>query len=352
MLDVDRVKSCLELSAGEGALIEPIKKLNKLVHFTTVDLDAQNTDKLKKRYPDDLHICNDALDLKLNIKPESFDLAVCNPPFSTTTLTNEYMEILGDNFGKPFKNSKKIRTEVLFIIRNLFFLKEGATLAVIIPDFVFTSCSLSSFREVLFNTYTLSKVVECEHKSFKKTEAKTFILFIKKVKPKKNKTLIPYFLLSSKKVIEKKISVKSITKKVSLGKQSEFIIFRGSKSSKECRLTGQIFHHNYANLLDLSDIYHEDVETKLANFKYANCGDILIHRIGRDVGKTVFLKKGSVIVSDCIIVIRFENIRLRNNFIKEWSLKKEKWVFDNYKGTCAKNISISSIKAFISSLKQ
>ncbi|MGR5150617.1 N-6 DNA methylase [Photobacterium swingsii] len=351
MLDVSNVQSCLELSAGEGALIEPIKKRNQSVHFTTVDLDKKNTNKLKKRYPEDIHICNDALDLNLNLESESFDLAVCNPPFSYTTLTNEHRKILGEKFNPAFKKAKKIRTEVLFIIRNLFFLKKGTTLAIIIPDFIFTSCSLSNFRRVLFEHYTLSRVVECEYKSFKKTEAKTFILFIEKNKPKNRNTPIPYSFLSEGKIKNKEISLKSTISTIDLAERDEFLIFRGSRSSKECRLTGRQFHHNYAHLLDLSDIFYDEVSEKLQSFKYASAGDIMIHRVGRNVGKTVFLKKGTVIVSDCIIVIRFIDLKLRHKFIKQWSFNKEKWILNNYKGTCAKNISISNIKSFISLLK-
>ncbi|MEZ8774779.1 N-6 DNA methylase [Vibrio sp. 10N.247.310.17] len=350
MLDVEHVKSCLELSAGEGALIEPIKELNQAVYFTTVDLDIQNTDKLREKYPEDIHICSDALDLNLNINANSFDLAVCNPPFAYTTLNENYKLILGDDFTSMFKDSSKIRTEILFILRNLFFLKQGATLAVIVPDFIFSSHTLSKFRKVLFSKYDLYQIIECEHKSFKKTEAKTYILFIKKAKPNNLNSNIPCLILSSSKTRRKIVPISSTFNSLNLKEKHGYHIFRGSNSSKECRLSGKPFHHNYAHVEDLSNISyspHNDIES---SFKYAFKDDILIHRVGRNVGRTVFLDSESVLISDCIIVLRFEDMDLRERFITHWASKKEEWVLNNQKGTCAKSISISSLKDFIFSL--
>lgn len=353
MLDVDSVKSCLELSAGEGALIEPIKSFNEHVRFTTVDLDQKNTEKLKKAYPSDTHINGDALDLNLKINSNSFDLAVCNPPFSTTEITERNRLILGEEFSACFKGSKKIRSEILFLIRNLFFLKENATLAIIIPDLILSSSRLSHFRKLLFNKYKLVRIVECEHKIFKNTEAKTFILLIKNTENKNPKLEVTYSKIINNEVTNSKIELHKITSPPENREKNSnaYSIFRGSKSSKECRLNGSPFHHNYSNLIDFSSISYRGKSPKIAKgFKYAISGDILIHRVGRDTGKTIYLEGNSVIVSDCIIVIRFTDELLRNKFIENWSQCKEEWLSKNQKGTCAKNISIESIKSFISSL--
>ncbi|PKF50063.1 N-6 DNA methylase [Enterovibrio nigricans] len=350
MLDIAHVQSCLELSAGEGALIEPIKKLNQLVRFTTVDLDTQNTDKLKAKYPEDTHICGDALDLNLNLNVNSFDLAVCNPPFSYAELSESYRQLLGRDFTPIFNGSSRIRMEVLFILRNLTFLKQGATLAIIVPDFIFTSNALSNFREILFSKFTLSQVVECEHKSFKRTEAKTYILFIRKCDPKNVNYSVPYAMLSSGGIKNKEIKINSTFSKLNLDEGVGYTIFRGSNSSKECRLSGRPFHHNYSGIGELSGVSYEINAELVVGFKYALKGDILIHRVGRNVGKTVFLDSDSVIVSDCIIVLRFLDSKLRSTFLDHWPLHKKEWVLENQKGTCAKNISISSIRNYISSL--
>lgn len=351
MLDVDNVETCLELSAGEGALIEPIKSISSNIRFTTVDLDEENTNKLKKKFPEDFHICKNALDSNLNIKPNSYDLAVCNPPFSYTRLGEDNRYIVDDFDSDLFKKSSKVRTEVLFIIRNIHYLKENATLAIIVPDFIFSSQTLARFRYVLFSQYTLSKVIECEHNSFKKTEAKTFILFIKKEKPKKNDSFISYLAISSKGIKENRIKLSSIFQKNKPEERQDINIFRGSRSSKDCRSIKQPFHHNYANLDDFSVVTYKPLsDKKLPNFKYADPGDILIHRVGRNIGKTVFLEKNSVIVSDCIIVVRFLDKKLRQKFIVQWHKCKNKWIEDNSKGTCARNISISNIREFINSL--
>ncbi|MCS7487665.1 MULTISPECIES: N-6 DNA methylase [Marinomonas] len=351
MLDVENVHSCLELSAGKGALIDPIKALNDNIRFTTVDLDGNNTDKLIEKYPDDIHMCSDALDINLNLEANYFDLAVCNPPFTYIDLSDNYKSILGQDFNFIFNKSSKIRAEVLFIIRNLFFLKEGATLAVIVPDFIFSSYSLSKFREVLFSRFTLTKVIDCEYKSFKKTEAKTYVLFIKKIEPVSVDNSVPYFVFSSGNIKKDKILLSSTFIKKNKVDNIGYTIFRGINSSKECRLLGEPFHHNYAHVKDLSNVYYFSNSEKKTNFKYAFRGDILIHRVGRNIGRTVILDSEYVIISDCVIVLRFHNVELKKSFLDYWASKKNEWISNNQKGTCAKNISINSFKNLISSLR-
>ncbi|HIF9139992.1 TPA: N-6 DNA methylase [Photobacterium damselae] len=349
-LEVNKVKNCLELSAGEGALIKPLKQINPSIQLTTVDLDPNNTAKLSSKYPTDRHICEDALSSNLNLIPNSFDLAVCNPPFSYCLVDQNSLEYIPSNYCELLKKTKKIRNEVLFIIRNLYFLKDGAILAIIVPDLIFTSSKFSEFRKLLFTENTLLKVIECERSSFKKTEAKTYILFLKKQKPINN-NYVSYIKSMGNKLEEKKLLISSTYIKENLDERSDLIIFRGSNSSKECRLSNRPFHHNYKNLTDLSKINYPDVKSNQLNgFKYAKPDDILIHRVGRNVGITVILDKNDVIISDCIIVVRFYNKNLRKKFLDKWRLIKQDWISSYSKGTCARNISIRDIKEFINTL--
>ncbi len=350
MLNIDKIFSCIELSAGEGSLIEPLKKINSSLQFTTVDLDPDNCQKLTEKYPEDIHICNNALNLNLDIKDDSFDLAVCNPPFASITKTAEHEHILGNEFSSVFVKSKKIRLEILFILRNLNLLKKNASLAIIVPDLIFNSNRLAEFRTLLFKTYSLSKIIECEHKCFNKTEAKTFILFIKKIKPNNNCQNIPYYILKNSELFKSSLNLRNnfnVNKKTN---SALFDIFRGATSSKLCRATKESFHHNYSYLEDFSKIKYPITNKKLDKFKYAIEGDILINRIGRNVGRTIFLDSSCVIVSDCIIVVRFYNLELKAKFIQAWMKEKDNWLVSNIKGTCAKNISIGDVNSYIMSL--
>ncbi|MEZ9317654.1 N-6 DNA methylase [Vibrio lentus] len=351
MLDATNALNCIELSAGEGALIEPLKNVNSEVKFTTVDIDPINSKKLSSKYPDDIHICGDALNSELDLGEKPFDLAVCNPPFSFVNKQSRFDYLLKDEFEDLFKDNARIRLEVLFILRNMQLLKYNATLAVIVPDLIVTSDRFLSFRSALLSKYHLTGIFECEHYSFKKTEAKTFILFIKKCKPIDNKNTIS---LTSFKNGKKKSKVVEISKfthpsKTITGIKS-YSIFRGSNTSKQCRETGLDFHHNYSWIDDFSNITYSAVLEKTSGFKYAKPGDILIHRVGRNVGKTVILQKNEVIVSDCIIVLRFLNEKDKNLFIRNWKKNKNEWLFNNTKGTCAKNISITNLNRYLFSL--
>ncbi|EKP0296227.1 N-6 DNA methylase [Aeromonas sp. 102P] len=351
MLDLSDVRSCIELSAGEGALIAPIKDKSQNVSFTSVDLDPLNIKKLEVKYPEDIHICGDALDPNISVKNASFDLAVCNPPFSNGALDQRALDILGDDFKKFFYKGKKIRLEVLFILKNISLLKDNALLAIIVPDLIVSSASLSGFREQLFTSFKLEGVVELEHGVFKKTEAKTYILYIRKTKPHyEYKTAFYVKYNSCNEQYSGTFNISSLYKEDKSKKIDGVTIFRGSTSSKQCRDSNFQFHHTFSEIKDFSTVIYPHIERELVGFKYAITGDILIDRVGRSVGKTVFLNEGKIIISDCIIVIRFVSERLKLKFIYEWSKNRDRWLEKHVKGTCAKNISIKSINEFIISI--
>ena len=351
MLDASKANTCIELSAGEGSLIAPLKKINNNLKFTMVDIDPINSESLLNKYPFDTHICADALNKDIGLEDNYFDLAVCNPPFSSIDKCKEHEYILEGGFSELFKKRKKIRLEVLFILRNLQLLKPKGLLAIILPDLIFNSERLLEFRKLLFKKFKLVKVVECQYKNFKKTEAKTYIIFLKKSQSSTKDENIPLISINSGNLSQRKIKLSNITAdNVVKDKTYNYKIFRGSTSSKMCRETERAFHHNYSNLKDFSVVSYKDYKDNLPQFKYAQKGDILIHRVGRLVGKTVILNNQSVIISDCIITIRFLNEKDRIKFLKNWQKDKEQWLSRNIKGTCAKNISIQSLKLYLKSL--
>lgn len=351
MLDISNVRSCIELSAGEGALVGPLKASNKNIKFTTVDIDQSNSTKLANLYPNDVHICGDALDKNIGLKNDSFDLAICNPPFSYVDNSDKYSYLLTGKFGTLLSKNKRLRMEVLFILRNLQLLKPGGTLAVIVPDFILNSRPLLNFRRILFDRFELFNVVECGYGSFKKTEAKTYILFIKKVNKCKFSKVVPVISIVNGVLKKNSIDIENAIKTVEkVEPNSGYEIFRGCTSSKLCRESRRDFHHNYSGLENFSNVTYKVYSAELPKFKYAKFNDVLINRVGRNVGDTVILASSNVIVSDCVIVIRFHRASLREAFIENWTRDRADWIKLHVKGTCAKNISISSIKSYISTL--
>ncbi|MDX6017218.1 MULTISPECIES: N-6 DNA methylase [Shewanella] len=351
LLNLDNIRTCVELSAGEGALIEPIKKINPNITFTTVDIDPRNTEKLYKLYPKDNHFCDDALNANLCLPVGYYDLAICNPPFSTVPFGNDLDFILDNDFYEIFKSFKTVRTEVLFILKNLSLLKDGGVLAILVPSLIVNYSRLDKFRRLLFGLFELESVVEFEYKSFKKTEAKVFILVIRKSRPALADYMVGFTRYFNGVACKKDVYVSSLFHKSSTSEYlAGFKLFRGSNSSKECRGSFKEFYHNYAWVGDFSNVKYSSCSSKLPNVKYAISGDILIHRVGRQVGRTVFLTDGQVVVSDCIIVLRFFDNALKEKFIEFWKENKSQWISEFSKGTCAKSISIRDISALIRSL--
>ena len=347
LINLKNVKTCIELSAGEGALIDAILAHSCDIDFFTVDIDPKNVQYLKLKYPKFTHICADALNLSTEIKNKKFDLAICNPPFAQVNINEKITYLFDDELSKIFSNQKTIRMEIVFLILNLNILKYGATLSIIVPDVIINSDRLARFRSYIFSKFTLVNLVECKHRSFKKTEAKTFIVYIKNSKPKAEQYNYTHYYFSNSEIQSERNEVKNLYENFMPTKNIKLKIFRGKNSSKECRKLNEDFYHTSVKIKDFSILSFDESINESNKHSYAIAGDILINRVGRDVGKTTYLNSGRIIISDCIIAIRFSNNIDSNKFITIWRHKKEQWLVKNAKGTCAKHISIKNISKFI-----
>ena len=85
MLPVMNPHECVELSAGEGALLLPIIRKWPNIKITTCELDPLNVSKLKSSFKGKHHnidVLSDSFEKAFKGKLASFDFAVSNPPFS------------------------------------------------------------------------------------------------------------------------------------------------------------------------------------------------------------------------------------------------------------------------------
>ncbi|MBU0531052.1 MAG: N-6 DNA methylase [Candidatus Uhrbacteria bacterium] len=131
-------------------------------------------------------------DFDLNKKNEEamtdfdFDLIVTNPPFAGEvkgTLLNKYD--LGFKYNKDFertnKHQNKMTRDVLFIERNLDFLKPGGRMAIVLPQGIFNNANQEYIRRYIMKRARLLAVVGLHGNSFKPhTGTKTSALFLQK----------------------------------------------------------------------------------------------------------------------------------------------------------------------------
>ncbi|WP_299457682.1 N-6 DNA methylase [uncultured Microscilla sp.] len=126
-------------------------------------------------------------------KYNSFDFIVTNPPFGSVVkqLEKAYLHQykLGnkdvswlDTKNSAVQGRANQSTEVLFIEQCWHFLKEGGTLAIVVPDGILTNSSLQYVRDRIEEWYRIVAVVSMPQTAFAHTGAgvKSSVLFLKK----------------------------------------------------------------------------------------------------------------------------------------------------------------------------
>ncbi|MEY1425567.1 N-6 DNA methylase [Morganella morganii] len=349
-------KTCLELSAGEGALLDALKARWPSILCTTIDIDPTNHLLLKKKFPQDKHYCTDATSQECNnlLNGQKFDLAVCNPPFQIIKTTKNINNYISNIFGEEFSTKGKIRAELVFLAINIFHINTNGVLAIIVPELIVKGVRYQKLRKILFSNFKLQYLIECKHKSFRKTEAKTFIVILKKEVVSE---VYKYFHIKydSQSLIYSEycsnVENLYVNKNTPYNTLSHnFEVIRGNLSGKLCRDLDCNYIHTTNMNPDMDEIIFD--ESKISkNHRIGISGDIIISRVGtRVLGKTNYLSKGSAVISDCVFAVRFKREFDREKFIKYWSKHRSNWINENATGTCAKHITKSSLASLIISI--
>lgn len=347
MLPQFNVERCVELSAGQGALLEPVVRRWPLVQLTTCELDPANVVILKEHFKGTHHNV-DVLDVvfekMLSTFGNCFDLAVSNPPYCWKSPTSYDRDLLA-SFGlqEIFKH-KRLRAEVLFILQNIRLLRNEGFAAFILPELVIRSDLLKSFRSSMLNFCSVVALAEISVGKFKGTEARTYILIIQKTDAKPKFT---YTALSG--IKQKRPSHDFINgmREISLPDERLgrlFDIKRGNLSGKECRELGVSYYHTsgfFNPTAKPGDVYQDILRAPV----FAECGDILISRVGtRVLGNVAVVRDKNYIISDCVFRLRFADSELNDSFIKFW-IEELGSLRSSARGTCAKYITKDDLSA-------
>ena len=145
---------------------------------------------------------NNTIQIKGNnkrFKENHFDFIITNPPFGSSVKQTEkaYLHQYGfghkqvdylDTKNSNVKNRESQSTEVLFIEQAYNFLKEGAYLAMVIPDGILTNSSMQYVRDSIEEMYQIVAVVSMPQTAFSATGAgvKSSVLFLKKYTKKQS----------------------------------------------------------------------------------------------------------------------------------------------------------------------
>lgn len=177
-----RVSRTLNMIAGDG-------KTNVL-HLNSLDYSRWE-EKLKdnswsRTYLDGYYRMLDLAKNRQDPKQFNFDMVLANPPFAGDVKDTRLIA----NFAIAEKNGKpasKLSRDILFIERNLDFLRDGGRMAIVLPQGRFNNTSDKQVREFIMDRARLIAVVGLDGNTFKPhTGTKTSVLFVQKWDDKLN----------------------------------------------------------------------------------------------------------------------------------------------------------------------
>lgn len=173
-----RVARTLNLIAGDGQ--------TNVLHLNTLDYSRWNEITKQEEWNDTY---NEGFKKLKKLQPKgsndfskfNFDIVMANPPFAgdikEQTILSHY-ELAKNDKGKW---QKKVGRDILFIERNLNFLKPGGRMAVVLPQGRFNNASDKYIRDFIAERCRILAVVGLHGNVFKPhTGTKTSVLFVQK----------------------------------------------------------------------------------------------------------------------------------------------------------------------------
>ena len=180
-----RVARTLNMIAGDGR--------TNVLHLNSLDYTRWE-EKLKDRewgrtYLDGFYRLLDLAKDRKNPKEFNFDLVMANPPFAGDIKDKRITASYEVAYKENDKQIDKISRDILFIERNLDFLKPGGRMAIVLPQGRFNNTSDERIRNFIMERARLLAVVGLDGNTFKPhTGTKTSVLFVqkwdKKINPK------------------------------------------------------------------------------------------------------------------------------------------------------------------------
>lgn len=172
-----RVARTLNMIAGDG-------KTNVL-HLNTLDY-TRREEKLKdwswmQTYGEWYYRLLDHAKNRKVPKEFDFDIVMANPPFAWDIKDSRLLAEYWVSFNGKGKKENKVSRDVLFVERNLDFLKPWGRMAIVLPQGRFNNSSDEKVRKYIMERARLLAVVGLDNNTFKPhTWTKTSVLFVQK----------------------------------------------------------------------------------------------------------------------------------------------------------------------------
>src|ERR1700730_8083321 len=177
-----RVARCLNLIAGDGQ--------TNVLHLNTLDYTKWDETTKQQDWLDTYHEgwkkLRRLMAMKSSYRGFEFDVLMANPPFAgdikqTDMLAPYELAHKRNKDGSQNKLENAVGRDLLFIERNLDFLRPGGRMAIVLPQGRFNNVGDQRVREFIAERCRLLAVVGLHPNSFKPhTGTKTSVLFVQK----------------------------------------------------------------------------------------------------------------------------------------------------------------------------
>lgn len=174
-----RVARTLNLIAGDGE--------TNVLHLNTLDYERweEKTEKDPRwirTYGTGFERLKELRRDKDSDKYFNFDMVMANPPFAGDIKENRLLHQYDFGFKADGKRAQsKVGRDILFIERNLNFLKPGRRMAIVLPQGRFNNTSDKYIRDFIAERCRILSVIGLHGNSFKPhTGTKTSVLFVQK----------------------------------------------------------------------------------------------------------------------------------------------------------------------------
>ncbi|MCH7319443.1 MULTISPECIES: N-6 DNA methylase [Acinetobacter] len=341
--------NAIELAAGYGDLIHPLKIKVPSCNITAVDIDSKNAMHLKNNmhyqvYNKDSMSALDFLD------GTKFDLALGNPPFLSNINVNDTIKkILKDYLNLNYKIGSGVRAELVFISQYISLLVDNGILAIIFPDSLISGINNTSFRKSLLEMWEIEKIIEIKGAPFEFTEAKTHIVYVRKCKPNSKK--IRMFSMDQNGKCSKGIKIQ----RDMLIDRMDYSYFKNNcYNSGRNRVLGDFASikrgrkTHKALIVEGGEYLHSTHVNKYKEFSPILESQLYLCRVGaRIVGKS-FLYCGTPLeFTDCLYHIDFYDSEVKKDFYSyintEEGFNKLKSIA---RGVCSKYLTVKDLKEF------
>ena len=172
-----RVARTLNLIAGDGQ--------TNVLHLNTLDYDRWD-DTIKDEDWQDTYFAGWTKLKKMRVDKNSnrdfnFDILMANPPFAGDIKESRILAKYELSKNAAGKTANKVGRDILFIERNLDFLKPGGRMAIVLPQGRFNNSSDRYIRDYIAERCRILAVVGLHGNVFKPhTGTKTSVLFVQK----------------------------------------------------------------------------------------------------------------------------------------------------------------------------